>query len=165
MDSRGPYLTQLRGINRYIFDVFQANGNTWDSFASLQHLFIYFYLKTSCMSKMYLGHMPPATSLQLPQPLIIPTSQFHVLSVSYKPLSLISAAHMFMGVKVIHWSTRNLPVSTSYTKKPCGFPFPESDCNSCSARAGLLACSMMAFWLDSSCVGDMQVKTAALSSC
>jgi hypothetical protein len=56
------------------------------------------------ISLSYIPYYLPST----PHHLNIPTSQFHVLFVFYKPLSLISAVHMFTAVRAFHQSMKNL---------------------------------------------------------
>lgn len=70
------------------------------NFDSLQHVFIYFCLKTSCKYAMCLGHTPPPLSPSTPcDPLNTPPPQLDVLFVFYNPLSPVSAATMLMNVR------------------------------------------------------------------
>lgn len=53
--------------------------------------------------------LPPSNSAH---PFNAPSSQLHVLSLLCNPGSPISAAHMFMNVRVIHWSVGHLLMFT-----------------------------------------------------
>lgn len=90
------------------------------NFYSLQHLFIYFCLKTSCKYAMYLGHIPPTTSLKPPDPLNTSASQPDVLFLFYNPLSPASAVPMLMNVRSS--TERGQPANVHSLAKECDSP-------------------------------------------